>query len=105
MAPSCREGRFGLDITKRVVQHWDRLARRTVKLPPKKCSKSMLMQHLGMWFSGEHLGLMILEVFSNLNNSVIFCDDTMKSDIHEMVSRLNMNIKAEYEDCCLMRKG
>lgn len=93
------EGTFGTDITKSMVQHWNRHSRRIVELPPKKCPKSIFMWHLGIWFTGEHLDLMISEVFSNLNNSVIFYDDKMKSDLHEMVSRLT-----EYEDCCLMRK-
>lgn len=94
------EGRFRLDIMKRVVQHWNRLPRRFAESPPGSVQKTMWMRLLGIEFSGEHLDLMILEVFSNLNNSVIFYEDKMKSDIHEMVSRLT-----EYEDCCLMRKG
>lgn len=94
------EGRFKWVITKRVLQHWNRLPRRTGESPQGSVQNTMGMQHLGIWLSSEHLDLMILEVFLNFNNSVIFNDDKMKSAIYEMVSRLT-----EYEDCCLMRKG
>lgn len=59
------EGRFKWVIMKRVLQHWNRLPRRTVESPQGSVQNTVGMQHLGIRFSGKHLDLMILEVFFN----------------------------------------
>ena len=75
-----RQGRFRLHIRKnflaeRVVEHWKRLTRDGVTIPggvKKMCTYGTSGHGLvGMVVLGGWLDLKILEVFSNLNNSMI----------------------------------